>query len=75
MTNDVTTLLGVHDTSEKYRALILATTVVGRPNADPDDDIVVISRQLLRSEGEIDRLQREFAEYMVQRMGRDNEHK
>jgi len=67
MTNDVTTLLEVHDTSEKYKACALATTVLRRPNADSDDDIMVLARQVLRSEGDICRLQQEFAEYMVQR--------
>lgn len=35
--------------SERERALIIAATVLGRPNADPDDDIAVLARQLNRA--------------------------
>lgn len=35
--------------SEKDRAIKLANTVLERPNADPDDDLVILSRQLLRA--------------------------
>lgn len=44
--------------SERGRALILAAAVLDRPNADPDDDIAILARQLGRAQEEIDSLQR-----------------
>lgn len=35
--------------SERGRALILAAAVLDRPNADPDDDMAVLARQLNRA--------------------------
>lgn len=34
--------------SERARAITLATWALDRPNADPDDDLSVVSRQFLR---------------------------
>lgn len=41
---------------ERDRALLLAGRVLERPNADPDEDIAVLARQLNRAQEEIDRL-------------------
>ena len=35
--------------SEKEDAIILANKVLDRINADPDDDLAVLARQLLRA--------------------------
>jgi hypothetical protein len=35
--------------SEKGEAIILANKILDRPYADPDDDLAVLSRQLLRA--------------------------
>lgn len=35
--------------SEKDEAIILANKVLDRPNADPDDDLAILARQLLRA--------------------------
>lgn len=43
-----------HQISERGRALILAAAVLERPNADPDDDLAVLARQLTRAQEEID---------------------
>jgi len=37
-------------TAERVRALELADRVLARPNADPDDDLAILARQLLRAE-------------------------
>lgn len=37
-------------TSEREAARILANKVLERPNADPDDDLAVLARQLLRTD-------------------------
>lgn len=34
--------------SEIEEALVLANRILDRPNADPDDDLAVLSRQLIR---------------------------
>lgn len=34
--------------SERGRALIVAAAVLDRPNADPDDDMAILARQLSR---------------------------
>lgn len=44
--------------SERGRALIIAAAVLDRPNADPDDDLAVLARQLTRAQEEIDSLTR-----------------
>jgi hypothetical protein len=43
--------LPIHDerASEKQRAIALADRLLDEPNADPDDDLRVLSRQLLRA--------------------------
>lgn len=46
--------------SERGRALIIAAAILDRPNADPDDDIAVIARQLNRAQEEIDVLERKY---------------
>lgn len=46
--------------SERGRALILAAAILDRPNADPDDDIAVLARQLTRAVEEIDKLKAEL---------------
>lgn len=38
---------------ERERAFTLAEKVLDRPNADPDDDLAVLARQLLRSNGKL----------------------
>ena len=40
--------------SERGQALIIAAAVLDRPNADPDDDIAILARQLTRAQEEID---------------------
>ena len=35
--------------SEKEQAIILANKVLDRPYGDPDDDLAVLARQLLRA--------------------------
>lgn len=35
--------------NEMQRAIIIADRVLDRPNADPDDDLAVLARQLLRA--------------------------
>lgn len=42
--------------SERGRALILAAAILDRPNADPDDDLAILARQLTRAQEEIDKL-------------------
>lgn len=54
--------------SERGRALILAAAVLDRPNADPDDDIAVLARQLTRAQEEIDLHHQKLAESIF---GRD----
>jgi hypothetical protein len=49
-----------HLISERGRALILAAAILDRPDADPDDDVAVLARQLTRAQEEIDNLQREL---------------
>ena len=36
--------------NEKESSVILANKILERPNADPDDDLAVLARQLLRRE-------------------------
>lgn len=48
-----------HLISERGRALILASAVLDRPNADPDDDIAVLARQLTRAQEEVEQLMRD----------------
>lgn len=40
---------GVPPPSERAQAVTLATLVLDRPNADPDDDLAILSRQFLRA--------------------------
>lgn len=40
--------------SERSRALIIAAKVLERPHEGRDEDIVVLARQLLRSQDELD---------------------
>lgn len=44
--------------SERGRALIIAAAVLDRPNADPDDDIAVLARQLMRAQEELEAMKR-----------------
>lgn len=48
--------------SEKTEALNLAERLLNEPNADPDDDLRVLSRQLLRKAELVDRLQKDLGE-------------
>lgn len=41
---------------ERTKAIVLANKVLDRDAADPDDDLAVLSRQLLRAQEEIYRL-------------------
>jgi hypothetical protein len=34
---------------ERDEAIVLANAILDRPNADPDDDLAVLARQLLRA--------------------------
>jgi hypothetical protein len=49
--------------SERDRALVLAGSILDRPNGDPDDDIAVLARQLTRAQEEIEHLHGVIAEY------------
>ncbi len=40
---------------EREYALKLADKILERPNADPDDDLAVLSRQLMRAQEDIER--------------------
>jgi hypothetical protein len=51
--------------SERGRALIIAAAVLDRSNADPDDDIAVLARQLIVANEEIER-RKEQQRYLVQ---------
>ena len=42
--------------SEHEHAIILANKVLDRVNGDPDDDLAVLSRQLLRAREQLDAL-------------------
>lgn len=42
-------LSGLAVASERERAILLANTVLDRANGDPDDDLAVLARQLLRA--------------------------
>lgn len=42
--------------SERGKSLILAANILDRPNADPDDDLAILARQLTRCAEENDRL-------------------
>lgn len=50
-------------TPERKDALWKADRALDRPYADPDDDLAVVSRQLLRSAEEIDKLRAELDNY------------
>jgi hypothetical protein len=39
---------------ERSRALALANAILDRPDMDPDDDLVVLARQLIRAQEEIE---------------------
>lgn len=42
--------------SENDEATVIANRVLDRPSADPDDDLAILARQLLRAREEIARL-------------------
>jgi hypothetical protein len=44
--------------TERGQALILAAAILDRPQADPDDDLAVLARQLTRSQESIDALEK-----------------
>lgn len=50
---------------EHGRALILAATVLDRVNADPDDDLAVLARQLVRTSEANDLMRRELRKYGI----------
>jgi hypothetical protein len=43
---------------ERERALALATLILDRCDGDPDDDLSVLSRQLIRAQQEVDALRK-----------------
>lgn len=47
--------------AERQRALELAERILDRPNADPDDDLAVLARQLIRAQEEINSLRQRHA--------------
>jgi hypothetical protein len=47
-----------HLISERGRALILASAVLDNHLLDPDEDIVILARQLTRAQEAIDELER-----------------
>jgi hypothetical protein len=47
-----------HLISERGRALIIAAAVLDRHDLDPDDDIVVLARQLTRAQEALEQLKR-----------------
>ena len=47
---------------ERTEALALAERLLDEPNADPDDDLRILSRQLLRRQETVERLQNKLAE-------------
>lgn len=47
--------------SELCDALYLANRLLDEPNADPDDDLRLLSRQLLRRQEEVERLNKVIA--------------
>ena len=42
--------------NEKEQAVLLANTVLDRITADPDDDLAILARQLLRSREALERI-------------------
>lgn len=42
--------------SEKEEARVLANRILDRINGDPDDDLAILSRQLLRADEELEEL-------------------
>ena len=48
--------------SERGQALILAAAVLDRPNADPDDDIAILARQLGRAQEEAEKMRKALVE-------------
>ena len=44
---------------ERESSRILAERILNRPSGDPDDDLAVLARQLLRADEEIERLRAE----------------
>ena len=48
--------------TEKTEALILAQRLLDEPNVDPDDDLRMLSRQLVRKAEVVDRLQKRLME-------------
>ena len=48
---------------ERVSAVELANRLLDEPNADPDDDLRVLSRQLLRRHEEIDSMKRKWGEH------------
>lgn len=50
--------------SERTDTLKLAHKILDRVNADPDDDLAMLSRQLLRGQEVIDKLKRDLEERM-----------
>lgn len=48
--------------TEREQALAIATAILDRTFGDPDGDIMVLARQMLRAQEEIDRLKRKNAE-------------
>lgn len=48
---------------EHVEAIELANRLLDAPNCDPDDDLRVLSRQLLRRHEELDSMKRKFGEH------------
>jgi len=47
--------------SEKSDSIVLANKLLNEPNCDPDDDLRILSRQLLRRAAVIDELEKELS--------------
>lgn len=54
------------ETDERTYAVTLANRVLDRPYIDPDEDIAVLARQLLRRHEEITRLRARESELLAQ---------
>ncbi len=51
--------------SERKRALLLAAKILDRPNADPDDDLALLARQLSRACDEMHQLEKAVIRFFM----------
>jgi hypothetical protein len=59
---------------ERESSRILANKILDRPSGDPDDDLAVLARQLLRADEEIERL-RSVSQQMLRKARNSEEGK